>query len=601
LNPDDNIFPNSRTGSLRRLLRFTLAYPKLLWQAAGLLLIATLGQVLSPIVIKVFIDNHVVPGYYPANTLMLLGAVFVLLYLSSAWAGYLQAMRLNRVAFSVVRTIRAQVFASVIRKPLAWFDHRPTGKLVSGITNDTEAIKDLYVQVLSAFVQNITLIIAIFIAMAILDIRLMLVCSFILPTVIIVMIIYQRLSSPRYHRARSILSQINASLSEAVSGMRVIQIMNQQRRFANRFTETSQSYFRARMSNLKLDAMLLRPMPDLLRMLTLAGLLLYFGVLSMDSPLEVGVMYAFINYLSRITQPITEMTQRLSMLQQALVAGERVFTLIDADEEPQQQSDQLITSGKVKFDRINFSYDQRTPVLRDISFNIEAGQFFAVVGHTGSGKSTLMSLLLRFYTAQQGRILLDDKPLENIDQENLRNRVGVVLQDAFITVGSVRDNITLGREMAEETLLAAAKQAQLHDFVMSLPQGYDTQLGERGGNFSTGQRQLLSLARTLAHEPAILILDEATASVDSHTEAIIQQALIALHGRTTIIAIAHRLSTITRADQIIVLHQGEMMQQGSHQQLMQKEGLYRHMYELQQKKQAIPELAEFSPAGETQG
>jgi ATP-binding cassette, subfamily B, multidrug efflux pump len=203
-----------------------------------------------------------------------------------------------------------------------------------------------------------------------------------------------------------------------------------------------------------------------------------------------------------------------------------------------------------------------------------------------------MSLLLRFYTAQQGSILLDGKPLETIDRENLRNRVGVVLQDAFITVGSVRDNITLGRAMAEEAVISAAKQAQLHDFIMSLPQGYDTQLGERGGNFSTGQRQLLSLARTLAHEPAILILDEATASVDSHTEAIIQQALIALHGRTTIIAIAHRLSTITRADQVIVLHQGEMMQQGTHQQLMQKEGLYRHMYELQQKKQADPELAE---------
>jgi ATP-binding cassette, subfamily B, multidrug efflux pump len=388
LNPDDNISQDDisqddipqkvSAGSLRRLLRYSLAYPKLLWQAAGLLLIATLGQVLSPIVIKVFIDNHVVLGYYPADTLMLLAAAFILLYLSSAWAGYLQAMRLNRVAFSVVRAIRSQVFASVIRKPLSWFDHRPTGKLVSGITNDTEAIKDLYVQVLSAFVQNITLIIAIFIAMAVLDVRLMLVCIVILPTVIVVMIVYQRLSAPRYHRARSILSQINASLSEAVSGMRIIQIMNQQRRFAGRFTETSQSYFKARMNNLKLDAMMLRPMPDLLRMLTLAGLLLYFGILALDSPLEVGVMYAFINYLSRITQPITEMTQRLSMLQQALVAGERVFKLIDADEDLQPESDQLISSGTVKFDRINFSYDERTPVLRDISFNIEAGRLSGI-------------------------------------------------------------------------------------------------------------------------------------------------------------------------------------------------------------------------------
>jgi ABC-type multidrug transport system fused ATPase/permease subunit len=229
-------------------------------------------------------------------------------------------------------------------------------------------------------------------------------------------------------------------------------------------------------------------------------------------------------------------------------------------------------------------------VLRDINFNVAPGQFVAIVGHTGSGKSTLMSLLLRFYQPQHGRILIDDVPLQEMDQVSLRSKLGVVLQDAFISAGSVRDNITLGFDMTDEKVIATARMAQLHDFVMSLPNGYDTQLGERGGNLSTGQRQLLSLARTLAREPRLLILDEATANVDSHTEAVISGALDGLRGQTTILAIAHRLSTIVHADQIIVLHQGRIMQQGSHQALLKEDGLYRHMHELQLQRALVAEV-----------
>ena len=236
---------------------------------------------------------------------------------------------------------------------------------------------------------------------------------------------------------------------------------------------------------------------------------------------------------------------------------------------------------------LGFSYDGEHPVLEGIDFTVEPGQFYAIVGHTGSGKSTLMSLLLRFYTPQKGRILIDGTPLDQIDQDNLREQMGVVLQDPFISAGSVRDNITLGLAIPEEKVIAAAQQAQLHEFVMSLPEGYDTLLGERGGNLSTGQRQLLSLARTLAREPRILILDEATANVDSHTEAVITKALNKLRGSTTILAIAHRLSTITHADQIVVLHQGRIMQQGSHQALLAQDGLYRHMHELQLQKALV--------------
>lgn len=582
MHQDDELPKQLDRRSLRRLLRYALAYPALLRQAAGLLVLSTLGQVLGPVLVKVFLDDYVMADSYPAGELLILGLLYVALYGMSAWAGYWQAMRLNQVAFSVVRSLRAQVFSTVIRKPLAYFDHRPTGKLVSRITNDTEAIKDLFLHVVATFAQGIVLIVAVFIAMAILDIRLMLLCLLIIPAMIVVMVSYQRLSSPRYHRARSILSQINATLSESVQGMRLIQLFNQQRRFHQRFTNTSQSHFAARMTNLKLDALLLRPMPDLLHTITLAAVLFYFGSQSMTGVVEIGVIYAFINYLGRITEPVMQMTQRLSMLQQAVVAGERVFEILDEDQEEQPAAHHLIERGRVEFREVSFSYDGSHPVLRNISFAVEPGEFFAVVGHTGSGKSTLMSLLMRFYAPQSGQILVDGWQLHEIDQNSLRNQVGVVMQDPFITTGSVRDNICLGQQMDEEKMMRAARQAQLHDFVMSLPQGYDTLMDERGGNFSTGQRQLLSLARTLAHDPRILILDEATANIDSHTEAVIQAALMQLKGRTTIIAIAHRLSTITSADQILVLHQGEITQRGAHRELLAQDGLYRNMYQLQQ-------------------
>tara|TARA_R110002167_G_scaffold13893_2_gene56977 strand:+ start:11108 stop:12931 length:1824 start_codon:yes stop_codon:yes gene_type:complete len=587
LNLDDKHSEGLDLSALWRLLRYALAYPRLLKQAGGLLLLATAGQVLGPVLVKVFLDDYVTQGHYPVLELGGLALAYVIFYALSAWAGYQNAMRFNEVAFNVVRTIRSQVFAAVMRKPLSYFDHRPTGALVSRITNDTEAIKELFVQVMSTFVQNVTLIIAVFIAMAYLDVRLMLLCSIILPTVIIVMFYYQRLSAPRYHRARSVLSRINATLSESIQGMRIVQMLNQQKRFNADFRNVSQDLFNARMSNLRLDALMLRPLPDLIRTLTLAGLLYYFGTQSFESVVEVGVIYAFINYLSRITQPVVEMTQRLSLLQQAVVAGERVFGIMDEASESQLPSASLIGAGRVQVEDLGFSYDGEHPVLEGIDFTVEPGQFYAIVGHTGSGKSTLMSLLLRFYTPQKGRILIDGTPLDQIDQDNLREQMGVVLQDPFISAGSVRDNITLGLPIPEEKMIAAAQQAQLHEFVMSLPDGYDTLLGERGGNLSTGQRQLLSLARTLAREPRILILDEATANVDSHTEAVITRALNKLRGSTTILAIAHRLSTITHADQIVVLHQGRIMQQGPHQALLAQDGLYRHMHELQLQKALV--------------
>ena len=587
LNQDNELPKKLNFQTLKRLISYVRAYPKLLTQAILLLLVSTVAEVTAPILVKTFLDDYVMPGHFPALDLFLLGGLYIVLHLLSSLTGYLKSMRFNRVAFSIVRTIRTQVFATVVRKPLTYFDHRPTGSLVSRITNDTEAIKELFVQVLPTFTQNIALILGIFVAMAYLDWHLMLVCLFFIPTVTAVMVVYQRLSTPRFHRARSVLSRINATLNESIQGMKIIQLMNQQGRFNRDFTKTSMDHFGARMANVRMDGMLLRPMVDLLKILTLGSLLMYFGWSSLNGVVEIGVMYAFINYLTRVTEPVIEMTQRLSLLQQAIVAGDRVFTVLDDGVETIQVARSVMGRGGIHFNHMSFTYDGKKDVLVDIDHRIAPGQFHAVVGHTGSGKTTLMSLLLRFYAPQKGDILIDGTPIQFVEAESLRQGIGVVQQDPFVFAGTIRDNICLGGRYDQAAVEHAAKQANLHDFIAGLPAGYDTYMSERGANLSTGQRQLLTLARTLVHQPKVLILDEATANIDSETEAVIQDALAKLRGKVTIFAIAHRLSTIKEADQIMVLHQGRIVQKGSHHELMEADGLYRHMYELQQRSRSL--------------
>lgn len=568
---------------LKRLLGYALLDRPLVRQAVSALLVATAAEVAGPILIKIFIDDHLRPAYWAAGPIALLAAAYLALQLLAAWGDYRQSVRFNAIAVRAVQTLREQVFARVVNLPLSFFDRTPTGNLISRITNDTEAVKDLYVNVLGTYVRNLVRVAGIFIAMAFLDWRLMLVCFAFLPFVAALMVLYRRLSTPRFQRVRTLLGAINTALHESIQGMKTIQLMNQQAHFQRRFALTADDHVRAKLRNLKLDAVLLRALIDLLHMLTLAGLLFVFGYQSLSTPVEVGVIYAFINYLGRFAEPVIEMTQRLNMLQQAVVSGQRVFDLIDMEALTYpERNDAVITRGEVAFHNVTFSYDGKRGVLRNVSFTVPAGAFYGIVGHTGSGKSTLANLLMRFYAAQQGRIVVDTCDLRTIPAAELYARIGIVQQDPHIVSGTIAANITLGRDLDAHEIVFAAKQAGFHDFVSSLPAGYDTLLDERGRNLSAGQRQLLSLARTLAVRPKILVLDEATANIDSHTEAAVQRALLKLRGQTTLLVIAHRLSTIRAADQILVLHQGELVQRGTHDALLTAEGLYRHLHQLQE-------------------
>lgn len=568
--------------AFKRLISYALADKKLVRQALILLLIATAADVAGPLLIKLFLDDYVVPGNWQPNAMAGIAAAYIFFMILAASTNYLQAVRLNVIAQHAVQTLREQVFAKAMAMPLNYFDRTPTGSLISRITNDTESIKELYVNVVGMFIQNIMRILGILIAMALLDWRLMIICLLFVPVVATLMYFYQRLSAPIFHQARTLLSDINAHLHETIQGIKVIQLLRQEPRFRRDFTTLSNNHNRVRLRNIKLDSVMLRPLVDMIQVALLAGLLFSFGYDALSSPVEIGVIYAFVTYLGRFSEPLIEITQRLSLYQQAIVAGERVFTLLDSDNTtPAHNSRAQIHAGKIEFRDIRFSYDNKHNVINNVSFTIPAGQFHAIIGHTGSGKSTLTQLLLRFYSPQQGEIRIDGHPLESFSEEELRKHVGIVQQDPFIFNSSVRDNIAMGQPFSDAAIKQVAKQAGLHEHVQRLPQGYDTIMNERGSNLSTGQRQLLALARTLIHKPKVLILDEATANIDSHTEAQIQTALMQLRGEITLLVIAHRLSTIEKADQILVLNHGELVQHGSHNQLLGMAGVYRQLYEMQ--------------------
>jgi ATP-binding cassette subfamily B protein/ATP-binding cassette subfamily C protein/ATP-binding cassette subfamily B multidrug efflux pump len=547
-------------------------------------------EVIGPILGKALIDDHLLPRYadWPRMAL-LLGGMLVSGWAAS-WLRFLQLIRLSGMAMRSVRRLREWVYGHVMRLPMAFFDRAITGQLVSRVTNDTEAVKTLYIQVLFVLLDSSIVLVGTMIAMAWLDWRLMLIVLALLPAVLVIVWLYQRLSAPAVTRARSLRSDINGQMAESIGGMTVLQSSNAASRFGERFAATNDRHYHARLAELKANAFLLRPALDLLNVILLAVVIFSFGQREIGA-VEVGVLYAFISYIARVVEPLIQITMQFSGLQQAVVATARVAGLLDEAGAAEHAAGRAAGSRlearpdapAVRVRDLSFAYVPGQNVLHDITLDIPQGAFFGIVGHTGSGKSTLLSLLLRYYPAEIGRIEICGEPIAGIDNERFRNEVGLVPQDPFILAASARENIDMGRGLSFDRIEAAARAAHAHDFIAALEQGYETSLGEGGSRLSSGQKQLIAIARALAGEPRILLLDEATSRIDSATEQIVQEALDELRGHVTIIAIAHRLSTIRDADRIVVLNHGRITESGAHEELMRIEGgLYQRLYLLQQ-------------------
>ncbi|WP_214766620.1 MULTISPECIES: ABC transporter ATP-binding protein [unclassified Exiguobacterium] len=516
-----------------------------------------------------------------------LSLFYIILLLIAAGLNWVQQILLQRSAHKIVKRMRLDVFSHLQRLPVRYFDQTPIGKIVSRVTNDTETIRDLYLGVLARVFSGIITMAGILVAMFFLDVRLGLVSLAIIPIVYFWIQLFQKFATENNFKVRALVADMNGQLNENIQTMPIIQSYAREAEVLAEFEQKNEENYQTRAKLLRLDALMSHNLSYFLKNLTLALLIWVVAGQSLTNGtfLSLGILYAYIDYVSRLFEPVTQIMNQLSPLQQALVSADRMFQLLDEKGEPVEQGRIPRFSGRVEFKDVGFSYEEGYPVLRQIEIEARPGATIALVGHTGSGKSSIMNLLMRFYDPSSGHLLIDGQDVTTLPKQAVRDHMGIVLQDPFLFTGTIRSNITLDNpSISEERVRQAIVAVGADRFIDRLPHGLDEPVIEKGATLSAGERQLISFARALAFDPAILVLDEATASVDSETEAMIQEALLTLtKGRTTFI-IAHRLSTIKDADEIIVLDHGQIMERGTHDVLLSEKGIYAKMYALQSKR-----------------
>lgn len=564
----------------KRLMSYLKPYKFLTALALGLLLLTTVVKSLIPLVASYFID-HFLTDINQTAMLILLG--YYLMYVVQTIIQYFGNFFFARVSYSIVRDIRRDAFANMEKLGMSYFDKTPAGSIVSRITNDTEAISDMFSGLLSSFISAIFVFTVTLFTMLKLNAVLTAWVALFLPFIFILVNLYRKKSVKVIAKTRALLSDINSKLSESIEGIRIIQAFGQEERLKGEFEEINQEHVQYANRSIALDSIFLRPAMSLLKLLAYAILMAYFGFRGMELGISAGLMYAFIQYVNRLFDPLIEVTQNFSTLQTSMVSAGRVFDLIDEKQyEPEQVGVQEeVPLGSIEFKNVSFSYDGKRQILDDISFKVNQGETIAFVGATGSGKSSIINVFMRFYEFQSGQVLLDGVDIRKYSKEALRKHIGLVLQEPFLYHGTIKSNIKMYQDISDETVQSAAKFVDADQFIQKLPEKYDTKVTERGSSFSTGQRQLLAFARTVASQPKILILDEATANIDSETENIVQESLKKMRQGRTTIAIAHRLSTIQDADCIYVLDKGKIIESGNHEKLLSQKGTYYRMYQLQ--------------------
>jgi len=546
-------------------------------------LIAIGGELLQPYLLKLVIDDNLMVGKNDYSSLLTIGGLYLGLSFISLIFTYLQNNLLQKAGQSIVASIRKRLFDHISKLSMSYFDRVPSGSLITHVSSDTEAVNQFFQQVvLSIFRDGFTLIFIV-ILMFQLDVSLTLYCLILLPVIACIAIAFRSYMRKTYQLARTRLSRLVSFAAENLAGMPLIQVFHQQKEQSNQFHEKNDSYFRANLREIRTNVLFNRSF-EILNNIAIACIVWFGGRAVLGQTLEFGVLYAFITYIRLFFQPINTITQQWNTLQAATVAIHRIWTLlaIEPDVKDHVEAKELSLSkvkGEINFNRVVFSYGNGEPVIKNLNLNIKPGEMIGIVGTTGAGKSSLISLLCRFYDVNEGDITIDGHSITKLQQSQLHRMIGLVQQEPYLFTGSVLDNVRLfDQSISREQVIEACRFIGADTIIDRMKDGYDTGLSERGSGLSAGERQLISFARIIVFQPRILILDEATANLDSQTEQLISKALdIVSKGRTTII-IAHRLSTVMGADRIIVMRQGAIVEEGSHSELMQLEGYYQEMY-----------------------
>lgn len=575
--------------TIKRLLTYLSYYKKQFTVGAILLLLAAALELTSPLIAKQLIDRVMTPAVDSRNlnTMLLIQllAGYLLVNLIGSLFRYISLLQLRKMSNSIVKKMRDQLFDHMHKLPVSYFDQIPAGKVVARITNDTEVLRsNFYVIVISNLLSNIIQIIGAFIALFLLNRTLGAAMLILIPILGIWQHFYTKYAS-RYNLAmREYISQISGQLNEFVQGMAIIQAFQREKQLQKEFNETVEKWFKTGRKYLLLDSSIAWGLGNLLRNSTILILITTLAAFFLDGRLAIsaGLLYAFIDYINRLYDPIEGLVQTITNVQQSLAAGQRVFEFADQPVEKQQSEQLTVTNGDVSFQQVTFGYDPEQAILHDINFDVAAGETIALVGHTGSGKSSILNLLFRFYDPQHGKIVVDGQVIADFDRHSLRDSMAIVMQDPYLFTGTIASNIGMNDPTINEAMIIDALKQVGADYLLSrYEKGIHHPVVEKGNEFSSGERQLISFARALVFDPKILILDEATSHVDTETESIIQKAMTILQkGRTTFM-IAHRLSTIKQADQILVLDQGKIVERGTHSSLVQGQGIYQQMYQMQ--------------------
>nr|WP_313134198.1 ABC transporter ATP-binding protein [Anaerocolumna sp.] len=569
-----------------RVLKRLLAYAKPYWNWMAFAFLLVLGitglELLRPILIGEAIDKYIGAGDFQGVKKIAL--IYLIVLVLSFACNFLQTWILQNTGQTIIYNIRQEVFEHVHKLSLRFFDITPVGKIVTRITNDVEALNEMFANILVKLLKNIVKIIGIAVVMLSIDLRMSMYSFLLLPFIIGLTVLFKSISRATYRVARTKITAINTYLSEHITGMKLIQIFAREREKYEEFEFKSKDLFRANYREMMVFA-IFRPSIYMLSIISLVIIIGVGGDSVLNGTISMGTLYIFIQYIGSFFEPIQDLAEQLGTMQSAMASAEKIFYILDEEPlitNPEKPVTLHEVKGRIEFDHVWFAYEDENWILKDVSFVIEPGEKIAFVGATGAGKSSILNLIGRYYDIQKGKITMDGVDIRDMDTNQLRSAIGQVQQDVFIFTGDIKSNIRLKEEeITEEEVKAAAVYVNASRFIDNLEHTYDEPVTERGATLSAGERQLISFARTLAYNPSILVMDEATANIDTETEQLIQEALNKLmEGRTTIM-VAHRLSTIQHADKIMVMHKGRVRESGTHQQLLNQNGIYKKLYELQ--------------------